>query len=78
MGFPRQTPSLPLVELLTDVSPASVEELELRLKPGGIIWRAQPAYVLPGGVHPAHHHLLDGDGLRQVLDAETNRQTQDE
>lgn len=68
-------PSLVLVELLTDISPICVEEFELRLKPRGIIWCAQLAYVLSGGVHSAHHHLLDGNGFCQVLDTESNMQT---
>lgn len=71
-------PSLVLVELLTDISPICVEEFELCLKPRGIIWCAQLAYVLSSGVHSAHHHLLDGNGFCQVLDTESNMQTHDE
>lgn len=55
-----------------------VEEFELCLKPRGIIWRAQLAYVLSSGVHSAHHHLLDGNGFCQVLDTQTNTLTHDE
>lgn len=66
------TPPLALVELLADVSPASVEEFKLCLEPRGIVWCAQLAYVLSCRVHSAHHHFLDRYGLCQVLHTHTD------